>query len=133
METSHPGNIGAVARAMKNMCMSELYLVAPKIFPSADATSRASGADDILASAVLCDSLPEAIADCQIVIGASARSRTISVPEESPRVCAERLTVEAQDKKIAILFGRENSGLKNHELDLCQTLLTIPVIRRIVR
>ena len=108
------------------MCMSELYLVSPKIFPSADATSRASGADDILASAVCCDSLQEAIADCQIVIGASARSRTITVPEESPRVCAERLSVEAQDKKVAILFGRENSGLKNHELDLCQTLLTIP-------
>jgi tRNA (cytidine32/uridine32-2'-O)-methyltransferase len=126
VETSHPGNIGAVARAMKNMCMSELYLVAPKIFPSADATSRASGADDILASAVCCDSLQEAIADCQIVIGASARSRTIAVPEESPRICAERLAVEAQDKKVAILFGRENSGLKNHELDLCQTLLTIP-------
>ena len=126
VETSHLGNIGAVARAMKNMCMSELYLVAPKIFPSADATSRASGADDILASAVCCDSLQEAIADCQIVIGASARSRTIAVPEESPRICAERLAVEAQDKKVAILFGRENSGLKNHELDLCQTLLTIP-------
>jgi TrmH family RNA methyltransferase len=111
---------------MKNMCMSELYLVAPKIFPSADATSRASGADDLLASAKCCDSLQEAIADCQIVIGASARSRTIAVPEESPRICAERLAVEAQDKKVAILFGRENSGLKNHELDLCQTLLTIP-------
>jgi TrmH family RNA methyltransferase len=124
--TTHPGNIGAVARAMKNMCMSELYLVTPKIFPSADATSRASGADDILASAVLCDTLEEAIADCEIVIGASARSRTISVPDESPRVCAERLAIEAQDKKIAILFGRENSGLKNHELDLCQTLLAIP-------
>ena len=106
--------------------MSELYLVAPKIFPSADATSRASGADDILASAVLCDSLQEAIADCQIVIGASARSRTISVPDESPRACAERVIFESQDKKIAILFGRENSGLKNHELDLCQTLLSIP-------
>jgi len=126
VETSHPGNIGAVARAMKNMCMSELYLVAPKIFPSADATSRASGADDVLASAVLCDSLQEAIADCQIVIGASARSRTISVPDESPRECAERVMVESQDKKVAILFGRENSGLKNHELDLCQTLLSIP-------
>jgi TrmH family RNA methyltransferase len=111
---------------MKNMCMSELYLVAPKIFPSADATSRASGADGLLASAKCCDSLQEAIADCQIVIGASARSRTIAVPEESPRICAERLAVEAQDKKVAILFGRENSGLKNHELDLCQTLLTIP-------
>lgn len=126
VETTHPGNIGAVARAMKNMCMSELYLVAPKIFPSADATSRASGADDILASAVLCDTLQEAIADCQLVIGASARSRTIAVPEESPRECAERLAVEAQNKKVAILFGRENSGLKNHELDVCQTLLHIP-------
>jgi len=126
VETSHPGNIGAVARAMKNMSLSELVLVAPKIFPSADATSRASGADDVLASAVLCDTLQEAIADCQIIIGASARSRTVSVPEESPRICAERLTVDAQNQKIAILFGRENSGLKNHELDLCQTLLTIP-------
>lgn len=126
METSHPGNIGAVARAMKNMGMTKLYLVAPKIFPSADATSRASGADDLLAAAVLCDSLPEAIADCQIVIGASARSRTISVPEETPRSCAERVIVESTDKKIAILFGRENSGLKNDELDLCQTLLSIP-------
>ncbi len=126
VETSHPGNIGAVARAMKNMCISELVLVAPKTFPNADATSRASGADDILASAVLCNTLQEAIADCQIVIGASARSRTISVPEESPRTCAERLASVAQDNKVAILFGRENSGLKNHELDLCQTLLTIP-------
>jgi len=126
VETSHPGNIGAVARAMKNMCMSELYLVTPKIFPSAEATSRASGADDILASAVVCDSLEAAIADCEIVIGASARSRSITVPEFSPRACAESLAVEAQDKKIAILFGRENSGLKNHELDLCQRLLSIP-------
>lgn len=111
---------------MKNMCMSELYLVAPKIFPNADATSRASGADDVLASAVLCTTLQEAIADCQIVIGASARSRTITVPDESPRTCAERILPESENKKIAILFGRENSGLKNHELDLCQTLLSIP-------
>jgi len=111
---------------MKNMCMSELYLVTPKIFPSADATARASGADDVLASAVVCDSLQAAIADCQIVIGASARSRTITVPELPPRECAERLIVEAQNKKIVIVFGRENSGLKNHELDLCQQLLSIP-------
>ena len=108
VETTHPGNIGAVARAMKNMCMSELYLVAPKIFPSADATSRASGADDILASAIVCDTLQEAIADCQVVVGASARSRTISVPEESPRVCAERLAVETQEKKIAILLFKKS-------------------------
>ena len=126
VETSHPGNIGAVARAMKNMCMTELYLVQPKIFPSADATARASGADDLLANAVICESIQEAIADCEVVIGASARSRSISVPELPPRECAEKMAVEAQDKKIAILFGRENSGLKNHELDLCQSLLSIP-------
>ena len=126
VETSHPGNIGAVARAMKNMNMSNLYLVSPKIFPSADATSRASGADNILASAVLCGSLQEAIADCQIVIGASARLRTIQWPEINPRECAAKLVVEAQQNQVALIFGRENSGLKNHELDLCRYLLKIP-------
>jgi TrmH family RNA methyltransferase len=126
VETSHPGNIGAVARAMKNMCMTELYLVQPKTFPSAEATARASGADDLLAHAVISESIQEAIADCNIVIGASARSRSISVPELPPRECAKKITMEAQNKKIAILFGRENSGLKNYELDLCQSLLSIP-------
>lgn len=126
VETSHPGNIGAVARAMKNMKMNNLWLVAPKIFPSADATSRASGADDVLARATVCQTLEEAIADCQLVIGASARCRTISWPEMTPRECAEKLAVDAQTAKAAILFGRENSGLKNHELDLCRYLLRIP-------
>ncbi len=126
METTHPGNIGAVARAMKNMNMSRLYLVAPKIFPSADATARASGADDILSSAVVCQSLPQAVADCSVVIGASARSRTISWPELTPKDCARRLAVEVLHNQVAIIFGRENSGLKNHELDLCRYLLKIP-------
>lgn len=131
VETSHPGNIGGVARAMKNMTMSELCLVKPKVFPSADATSRAAGSDDILSSAVVYDSLQEAISDCQIVLGASARDRTISWPELTARECAEKFVtaVEAKDKsrdKIAIVFGRENSGLKNHELDLCHYLLRIP-------
>ena len=126
VETTHPGNIGAVARAMKNMAMANLWLVSPKIFPSADATSRASGADDVLAKAIVCKSLPEAIADCQIVIGASARIRTISWPEMTPRECAEHLVPNGSDNKIAIIFGRENSGLKNHELDLCHFLLRIP-------
>ena len=126
VETTHPGNIGAVARAMKNMNMSNLWLVAPKIFPSAEATSRASGADDVLAQARVCLSLQEAIADCQLVIGASARSRTISWPEISPRGCAEQVVINEPDKKVAIVFGRENSGLKNHELDLCHFLLRIP-------
>jgi len=126
VETTHPGNIGAVARAMKNMAMANLWLVSPKIFPSADATSRASGADDVLAKAIVCKSLPEAIADCQIVIGASARIRTISWPEMTPRECAEHVVPNGSDNKIAIIFGRENSGLKNHELDLCHFLLRIP-------
>ena len=126
VETTHPGNIGAVARAMKNMNMTNLWLVAPKIFPSADATSRASGADDVLAHARVCTSVQEAIADCQLVIGASARSRTISWPEISPRACAEQVVINEPKQKVAIIFGRENSGLKNHELDLCHYLLRIP-------
>lgn len=126
VETTHPGNIGAVARAMKNMKMTNLCLVAPKIFPSADATSRASGADDVLANAQVYASLPEAIADCNLVIGASARCRTISWPEMTPRQCAEKIVINEPKQKVAILFGRENSGLKNHELDLCHYLLRIP-------
>jgi len=129
VETSHPGNIGGVARAMKNMTMSELALVTPKIFPSADATSRAAGSDDILSSAVIYESLQEAISDCQIVLGASARDRTISWPEVTARECAEKFVTAGKGNakdKIAIVFGRENSGLKNHELDLCHYLLRIP-------
>ncbi len=126
VETSHPGNIGAVARAMKNMNITDLWLVSPKFFPNAEATSRASGADDILAKATVCDSLQEAIADCQMVIGASARCRTISWPEMTPRECAESVAINESGNKVAIVFGRENSGLKNHELDLCHFLLRIP-------
>ncbi len=126
VETSHPGNIGAVARAMKNMAMGNLCLVNPKIFPSAEATSRASGADDILASVKIYETLPEAIADCQLVLGASARCRTISWPELTPRECAEKIVIHEPGNQVAILFGRENSGLKNHELDLCHHLLRIP-------
>ena len=126
VETSHPGNIGAVARAMKNMNISNLWLVSPKIFPSAEATSRASGADDILARATVCSSLQEAIADCNMVIGASARCRTISWPEMTPRECAKKIAITEPGNKVAIIFGRENSGLKNHELDLCHFLLRIP-------
>ncbi|MGR9088825.1 MAG: RNA methyltransferase [Gammaproteobacteria bacterium] len=124
--TTHPGNIGAVARAMKNMKMSQLRLVNPKIFPSADATSRASGADDILASAMVLETLQEAVADCEIVFGASARSRTISWPEMTPRECAEEVLVKNPNRQVAIVFGREHSGLTNEELDLCRYLLHIP-------
>ena len=127
VETSHPGNIGAVARAMKNMSMHQLRLVNPKFFPHADATARASGADDVLRNAQLYPSMTAAIADCQIVLGASARDRTISWPSVTARECAEKWGGDTPIKhNIAMVFGRENSGLKNHELDLCHYLLRIP-------
>ena len=109
---------------MKNMGMNQLRLVAPKLFPHADATARASGADDVLKTARVYATLAEAIADCQIVLGASARDRTISWPSVSARECAEKWLGEPEN--IALVFGRENSGLKNHELDLCHYLLRIP-------
>lgn len=126
VETSHPGNIGAVARAMKNMGMHQLRLVSPKFFPHADATARASGADDVLRTATVFESLPDAIADCQIVLGASARDRTISWPSLTARQVAEKWVGAIPEQNIALVFGRENSGLKNHELDLCHYLLRIP-------
>lgn len=124
--TTHPGNIGAAARAMKNMGVTDLRLVAPRVFPSSDATARASGANDVLAQAKVCANLTEAIADCAVVVGASARPRTIAWPELTPRECAERLAPEMRAGRVAVLFGREHSGLMNEELDLCQFLLRIP-------
>ncbi|MGZ8216948.1 RNA methyltransferase [Methylomagnum sp.] len=124
VNTTHPGNIGAVARAMKNMGLKDLALVEPKIFPSDEATARASGADDILASARVCASLEEAIADCELVIGASARLRTVPWPQLNPRDAAH-LAV-GTTAKTAILFGREHSGLTNEELERCHYLLHIP-------
>lgn len=127
VETSHPGNIGAVARAMKNMQMDQLRLVNPKFFPHADATARASGADDVLRGAIIYPSLQLAIADCQIVLGASARDRTITWPSLTARQCAEKWVSSGdQNNNIGLVLGRENSGLKNHELDMCHYLLRIP-------
>lgn len=124
VNTTHPGNIGAAARAMKNMGLWDLALVAPRVFPSPEATARASGAEDLLASATICSSLEAAIADRALVIGASARRRSIPWPELSPRECGELLARERQP--AAILFGREDSGLDNAELERCNYLLHIP-------
>ncbi len=124
--TTHPGNIGAVARAMKNMGLSDLALVKPKHFPHKDATARASGALDVLKNALVVPSLAEALADCVYVAGASARSRTIEWPTMDTRDCAQRLLLESQAGKVAAVFGPEKSGLHNDDLDLCHTLLTIP-------
>jgi len=124
--TTHPGNIGAVARAMKNMGLSDLVLVEPRSFPHEDATARASGAEDILLTTRVVDSLPDALADCSFVAGASARSRAIDWPSLQPRECAQKLVQESAGSNVAIVFGPEKSGLTNEHLDLCNVLLTIP-------
>lgn len=124
--TTHPGNIGAAARAMKNMGLTDLVLVRPRSYPHDDATARASGAADVLDAARVVDSLKEALRDCSYVAGASARSRTIGWPAMAPRDCAERLLVESRHGQVAVVFGPENSGLKNEDIDRCHTLLTIP-------
>jgi tRNA (cytidine32/uridine32-2'-O)-methyltransferase len=126
VETSHPGNIGAAARAMKNMGLERLYLVSPRVFPHADATARSSGADDILANVVQCDSLVDALGDCTLVFAISARERSLSWPQLSPRRCAKRIVSLDSDAQVALVFGREQSGLSNAELDVCHVLVCIP-------
>jgi TrmH family RNA methyltransferase len=124
--TTHPGNIGAAARAMKTMGLKHLHLVAPKQFPCAEATTRASGADDILAKAVVHEHLASAIAGCHQVYGMSARLRHFHVPLMNPREAVQSLENFDDDSQIAIVFGREHSGLSNDELDRCQVLVNIP-------
>jgi TrmH family RNA methyltransferase len=126
VNTSHPGNIGAAARAMKTMGLGRLVLVNPETFPHADATSRASGADDLLARAQVCETLDEALAGCGLVIGASARARRVGVPQLDPRQCASRLLDESRNAEVAVLFGREHSGLTNEELSRCHYHMHIP-------
>ncbi|MDE0790186.1 MAG: RNA methyltransferase [Woeseiaceae bacterium] len=124
--TTHPGNIGAVARAMKNMGLNDLALVNPRYFPHEDATARASGATDVLDAASVVSTLSEALTDCVYVAGTSARSRAITWPSMGPRDCAERMMLEGKKGKVAAVFGPEKTGLHNDDLDLCHTLLTIP-------
>lgn len=125
-EPSHGGNVGAAARAMKTMGLSDLWLVAPKDFPSASATALASGADDILAEARIVASLAEAIADCRYVVGASARIRSLAWPTMDARECAVELLNRASDGRVAVVFGPEQSGLTNEDLARCQALAHIP-------
>ena len=126
VETSHPGNIGASARAMKTMGFDDLVLVAPQEFPCAEATARASGADDVLSRARVVESLSEAIADCGFIVGASARSRSLPWPTVDPRTCARTVVTEAADNTVAIVLGPEHSGLTNEDLGVCQQLVQIP-------
>jgi tRNA (cytidine32/uridine32-2'-O)-methyltransferase len=120
VETSHPGNIGSTARAMKVMGFTDLVLVAPKQFPDSHATALASGADDILASARVVDTLEEALADVRLAVAASARSRSYPWPMLTPTQAAETLMNESQAATVALVFGHERAGLSNEQLQMCQ-------------
>lgn len=126
VNTSHPGNIGGAARALKNMGLTRLYLVAPRDFPAEKAVWRAAGALDVLDAAVVVETLDEAIAGCGLVVGTSARERRIPWPLVNPRECGERVIAESDTHEVAILFGREDRGLTNEELHKCHYHVHIP-------
>ncbi len=126
VEPTHPGNIGAAARAAKTMGIENLVLVNPKSFPDKQATIRATSAADVLERATVCNSLKDAVKDCVFVVGTSARSRGKPCPELSPRDLGAKVWQEVTNGDVAIVFGRESSGLTNLEMDLCQFATTIP-------
>lgn len=127
VNTSHPGNIGATARAMANMGLQKLVLVQPVDFPSPQASARAAGADSILDQAQVFSDLAMAVASCKHVYGASARLRSIAWPQFGPAQLGRHIKACDPHQDIAIVFGRERSGLTNEELDLCHALVHIPV------
>ena len=124
--TTHPGNIGAAARAMSNMCFTRLTLVDPQCPIGEIAYARASGANSILDTRETCKDLAEAISDCNCVIAASARRRSLSWPELSPPQLSEKLIDMGDTTRVALVFGREHSGLNNAEIQLCNYMVCIP-------
>lgn len=126
VNTTHPGNIGAAARALKNMGLSRIVLVDPKEYPSDQAVWRAANALDVLDKVEVVATLDEAIADCGLVIGTSARGRRIPWPLLTPRECGDKCVAEAKEHPIAIVFGREDRGLTNEELHKCHFHVHIP-------
>jgi len=127
VETRHPGNLGATARAMQTMGLSELTLVSPERFPDAEATALASGADDLLTRARVAADVPSAVADCVLVLGTTARRRTQYYwPALTAREAGVQAVAAAARGTVAILFGSERTGLSNTDLELCQALVHIP-------
>ena len=124
--TSHPGNIGSAARAMKTMGLQRLYLVSPWSFPDRWANELAAGADDVLQQAIVTDSLTEALQGCQLVFATSARPREISLPGLTPAAAAGLVAETHDETEVAIVFGREHAGLTNDELLHCHYHLNIP-------
>lgn len=125
INTTHPGNIGATARAMKVMGLSALHLVTPKVFPHADATARASGAADLLQVAQVHADLESALDGCTLVLGTSARLRSLPMPQMDVRHAAGAALSEAAQGEVAVLFGREAFGLTNDEMQRCHQLVHI--------
>lgn len=126
VNTSDCRNIGSAARAMKTMGLSQLVLVDPIEMPNGQAQALAAGATDVLANAKVVSTLEEAISDCGLVVGTSARSRTLPWPMLDPRECGEKLISEVSEYPVALVFGRESSGLTNDELQLCHFHVQIP-------
>jgi len=126
VRTSHPGNIGAAARAIRTMGYSNLSLVAPHAFPHAEATALAAGADDVLANARIVPDLSAAIADCRLVLGATARRRDVPMEEIDPRVAAARVLAAVGEGDVALVFGNERIGLENDEIKRCNAAVLIP-------
>jgi tRNA (cytidine32/uridine32-2'-O)-methyltransferase len=124
--TQHPGNIGSAARAMKTMGLGRLMLVAPHRFPDREAYALAAGANDLLDQAEIHPSLASAVADCHLVIASTARHRTVPMPELTPPEGAQRLLAAQATGEVALVFGRERTGLENDELQLCHAAITIP-------
>lgn len=127
VNTSHPGNIGSAARAIRTMGLHRLVLVAPHAFPHAEASALAAGAGDVLAAARVGDALAPMLSDCHLVLGATARRRGVELDELDPRTAARRLLEAAHaGRQVALLFGNEQSGLSNDEIKHCHAAITVP-------
>jgi len=124
--TTHPGNIGAAARAMKTMGLSQLYLINPRLFPDPQTTAMAAGADDVLEKAVVCRSIDEALHGVVFTVAMTARLRDISIEVKTPREAMPQLLQQATTQPVALLFGTEMSGLTNEEMGKAQVLVNIP-------
>ncbi|ENM3848960.1 tRNA (cytosine(32)/uridine(32)-2'-O)-methyltransferase TrmJ [Vibrio cholerae] len=124
--TTHSGNIGSAARAMKVMGLSQMVLVDPQCQVDAQAIALAAGASEIALNAQIYPTLEAAVADCGLVVGTSARSRTLEWPMLEPRECGEKLISEANQHSVAMVFGRERTGLTNDELQLCHYHVCVP-------
>ncbi|MCU0841498.1 MAG: RNA methyltransferase [Thiobacillaceae bacterium] len=126
VETSHPGNLGAAARAMKTMGLTRLYLVAPRCGIDDEARARASGAVDVLDGAVVCASLDEALAGTVLAAASTSRRRDLPHPAHTPRQAAPKLLEQAGGGPVALVFGSETFGLSNEQLMKCRWLINIP-------